>query len=84
KGDSEATMEVFKSIYTSEEAEKEIQEIKSNLALTTSNEGLFQKKYSKILWLGFFIAFFNQLSGINFVLYYAPEILEPAGLEGKE
>ncbi|WP_431125858.1 sugar porter family MFS transporter [Flagellimonas flava] len=84
KGDSEAAMEVFKSIYSSEEAEKQIQEIKSNLDLTTSNEGLFQKKYSKILWLGFFIAFFNQLSGINFVLYYAPEILEQAGLGGKE
>ena len=84
KGDSEAALEVFKSSYSSEEAEKQIQEIKSNLDLTTSNEGLFQKKYSKILWLGFLIAFFNQLSGINFVLYYAPEILEQAGLGGKE
>ncbi len=45
---------------------------------------LFKKKYSKVLWLAFFIAFFNQLSGINFVLYYAPEILEQAGLGGKE
>src|SRR5690606_31395968 len=32
------------------------------------------------LWLAFMIAFFNQLSGINFILYYAPEILERAGL----
>jgi MFS family permease len=30
------------------------------------------------------IAFFNQLSGINFILYYAPEILEKAGLATKE
>ena len=30
------------------------------------------------------IAFFNQLSGINFILYYAPEILERAGLAAKE
>ncbi len=84
KGDSEAALEVFKGIYSLEEAEKQIHEIKSNLDLTASNEGLFQKKYSKILWLGFLIAFFNQLSGINFVLYYAPEILEQAGLGGKE
>ena len=27
----------------------------------------------------FLISFFNQLSGINFVLYYAPQILESAG-----
>ena len=30
------------------------------------------------------VAFFNQLSGINFILYYAPEILERAGLASKE
>jgi len=36
------------------------------------------------LWLAFLIAFFNQWSGINFILYYAPEILERAGLAAKE
>jgi MFS family permease len=30
------------------------------------------------------VAFFNQVSGINFILYYAPEILERAGLASKE
>jgi MFS family permease len=30
--------------------------------------------------LAFFIAFFNQLSGINAFLYYAPRIFEEAGL----
>lgn len=44
----------------------------------------FSKKYSKVLWLAFFVAFFNQWSGINFILYYAPEILERAGLAAKE
>jgi len=34
--------------------------------------------------LAFFVAFFNQLSGINFILYYAPEILELAGFATKE
>lgn len=29
--------------------------------------------------LAFFIAFFNQMSGINFILYYAPEIMERTG-----
>jgi MFS family permease len=40
----------------------------------------FNKKYHRILWLGFLVAFFNQWSGINFILYYAPEILQRAGL----
>ncbi len=30
------------------------------------------------------VAFFNQWSGINFILYYAPEILKVAGLAAKE
>jgi sugar porter (SP) family MFS transporter len=46
--------------------------------------GMFSKKYNTILWLAFMVAFFNQLSGINFILYYAPEILERVGLASKE
>ena len=45
---------------------------------------LYDKKYKKLLWLAFLIAFFNQFSGINFILYYAPEILERAGIAAKD
>jgi sugar porter (SP) family MFS transporter len=48
------------------------------------NTGFFSRKYRKPIMLAFMIAFFNQLSGINFILYYAPEILETAGLATKE
>jgi sugar porter (SP) family MFS transporter len=44
----------------------------------------FSAKHKKIIFLAFLIAFFNQVSGINFILYYAPEILEKAGLAAKE
>ena len=43
------------------------------------NEVLFCKKYSKLVWLAIAIAAFNQLSGINAVLYYAPHIFQMAG-----
>src|SRR6266496_1057773 len=49
-----------------------------------TNEAFFSSKYKKVLWLAFFVAFFNQLSGINFILYYAPEILSRIGLGAKE
>jgi sugar porter (SP) family MFS transporter len=45
---------------------------------------LFSSKYKTIIWLAFMVAFFNQLSGINFILYYAPEILERSGLAAKD
>jgi len=51
---------------------------------TTHSASIFKTQHSKIIWLAFMIAFFNQLSGINFILYYAPEILEKAGLAAKE
>jgi sugar porter (SP) family MFS transporter len=47
-------------------------------------ESIFGGKYRKVLWLAFFVAFFNQLSGINFIIYYAPEILSQVGLGAKE
>jgi len=50
----------------------------------SSSSEFLNPKHSKIIWLAFMIAFFNQLSGINFILYYAPEILEQAGLATKE
>ena len=49
-----------------------------------SSNRFFATKNNKIIWLAFFIAFFNQLSGINFILYYAPEILTRIGLGAKE
>jgi sugar porter (SP) family MFS transporter len=44
----------------------------------------FSVRHNKIIWLAFMIAFFNQLSGINFILYYAPEILSLSGLAEKD
>jgi sugar porter (SP) family MFS transporter len=48
------------------------------------NVQFFSSKYKTVLWLAFLVAFFNQVSGINFILYYAPEILERAGLAAKD
>ena len=45
-----------------------------------SHENIFMKKYRFPLILAFLIAFFNQFSGINAFLYYAPRIFQEAGL----
>jgi SP family arabinose:H+ symporter-like MFS transporter len=44
------------------------------------HENIFMKKYRFPLILAFLFAFFNQFSGINAFLYYAPRIFEEAGL----
>jgi sugar porter (SP) family MFS transporter len=44
-------------------------------------ESIFSPAFRLPLMLAFFIAFFNQFSGINAFLYYAPRIFEMAGME---
>jgi sugar porter (SP) family MFS transporter len=43
-------------------------------------ESLFSGKYNYPIILAVLIAFFNQVSGINAIIYYAPRIFEMAGL----
>jgi MFS transporter, SP family, xylose:H+ symportor len=57
---------------------------KSKAEDKADTKNFFSGKYSWPITLAFLLAFFNQLSGINFVLYYAPEILERAGLGAKD
>lgn len=51
---------------------------------TGSKVPFFSTRHKVIISLAFLIAFFNQLSGINFILYYAPEILSKIGLGAKD
>jgi MFS transporter, SP family, arabinose:H+ symporter len=43
----------------------------------------FSRQLLKPIMLAFFIAFFNQLSGINAILYFAPRIFQMTGLEAQ-
>jgi len=68
-------------------ADEEISSIKSGIQhedIGGKHVGFFSKKHASILGLAFFVAFFNQFSGINFILYYAPRILERAGLAAND
>ncbi|MEM9208125.1 MAG: sugar porter family MFS transporter [Pseudomonadota bacterium] len=42
---------------------------------------LRERRYRRPVLLAFMIAFFNQMSGINFVIYFAPRIFDLAGLD---
>lgn len=50
-------------------------------SVTDNTEKLFQKKYSKPIFFAVALAMFNQLSGINAIIYYAPRIFEMAGFD---
>ena len=46
----------------------------------SSSENLFSKAYRKPILFAVVLAMFNQLAGINAIMYYAPRIFEMTGL----
>ncbi|MEO8737841.1 MAG: sugar porter family MFS transporter [Edaphobacter sp.] len=65
----------------SPDSEAELREIIDSIHLERGirQEGLFQDKYKLPIFLAVSIGFFNQLSGINAILYYSNYIFASAG-----
>jgi len=63
--------------------DEELQEIQASIDLAHHNiaEPFFCKAYLKPIMLAVAIAAFNQLSGINALMYYAPHIFEMVGAD---
>jgi sugar porter (SP) family MFS transporter len=84
KGREEEARQVLQRVGTDAEGESvdaEIHDIKESLDLERHNlrEPFFQRKYLTPIMLAVAIAAFNQLSGINAILYYSARIFESAG-----
>ncbi len=77
KKDDEAAKKVL--AITGEATDHIIEDIKNSVSST--KEALFSKKFIKPLMLAFLIAFFNQMSGINAIIYFAPKVFQMAGIE---
>ena len=71
---------VIRDAYSKKDADELIAEIIQDKELNVNTESIFQKRYSFILMLAFLVAAFNQFSGINAFLYYAPRIFEAGGI----
>ena len=73
---------ILKKIGGEEYAEMTIVEIQKGLEKKESKgkiSDLFQSKYGTIMLIALGIAFFQQITGINAIFYYAPTIFEQAG-----
>ncbi|MGA8185490.1 MAG: sugar porter family MFS transporter [Terriglobia bacterium] len=62
-----------------ENAEQELSDILESMHLERKKEPLFSRKYSLPIFLAVSIGMFNQLSGINAILYYLNDIFAHAG-----
>lgn len=86
RGDREAGVAVLKMINqdsTDSEIEAKASEIAAASQENVSAGGFLGPKLKTPILLAFLIAFFNQLSGINAILYFAPRIFKLTGLEEK-
>lgn len=79
KKDIDSAKSIIMSLDPNQNVEKELKEIGQS---EKNNAGFrfFSSHFKLPIMLAFLIAFFNQVSGINFVIYYAPRIFEAAGL----
>ena len=83
KGDREAGMQVLQRIQPEAsdlEIAAEADEIIAASAEKVSSRHFWTRQLHKPILLVILIAFFNQMSGINAILYFAPRIFELTGL----
>lgn len=81
KGDLKAAIPTLQVMDPNTPADQQIRQIQADHVKVETKESIWDSKYRFPVMLAFFISFFNQFSGINAFLYYAPRIFEIAGLE---
>lgn len=79
KGDHDGAKALLQKLNPEVNVEQQLQAIEQSVD-AEQTEPFFSRKYSRPILLAFLLAFFNQWSGINFVLYYAPRIFGAAGI----
>lgn len=87
KGKVEKAREVFAKISNPEHADKLVEAVQNSLVQDEANKSkkvsLMAPGMIQLVALGSFIIVAQQFSGIDVIMYYAPEILKPiAGTEG--
>jgi sugar porter (SP) family MFS transporter len=80
RGREEEANRVLTRVDTAEAAAREIRDIRETMALEKGSfSELFQPGFRRPLFIAIVLAVFQQITGINAILYYAPRIFESAG-----
>lgn len=86
KGDRESALKILQKTRPElalREVTAEADEIAAASSVEASSGGFWSRHLTRPILLAVLIAFFNQMSGINAILYFAPRIFELTGLAAK-
>lgn len=76
---------VIKKVNPFEDVDVLIKDIQESIQIEESGKSvnIFKKPYSKLILIGFAVGMFNQLAGINIIMYYSTDIFRIAGFDGE-
>jgi sugar porter (SP) family MFS transporter len=80
-GRADEALTVLRTVDPEEDTDQVLNDIRQSLAHEehTAGMNLFRMPYLRLILIGVVVAAFNQLTGINLVMYYAPRIFTSAG-----
>jgi MFS transporter, SP family, xylose:H+ symportor len=84
KKNTHEALQTLKLIISTEEIDELMASSTKKASMGRDHARLFSGKYNRILAISLLITFFNQFSGISFILFYAPEIFGKAGFATAE
>jgi SP family galactose:H+ symporter-like MFS transporter len=84
RGRVDLAKRILKTIRGHENVEAELMEIQNTLQEKSDWRLLFQRWLMPALWIGVGLAFFQQCTGINTIVYYAPKIFQFAGVQSPQ
>jgi len=82
-GELEKAKEVIREVDPTADIESMIEDIKNsiNSEIISKSIYLFKKPFLRLVLIGIAIGMFNQLTGINVIMYYATDIFRSAGFD---
>ena len=84
-GKVEEARTVIKKVNPYEDVDELISDIEESIRIenTGKDVNIFNKPFFRLILIGFAVGMFNQLSGINIIMYYSTDIFREAGFSGE-
>ena len=82
RGKEKESLTVMKDLWGNEEAAEVLANMQQAVPQVKTKEPFFSSRTARPIAMAILIAFFSQFAGTNAVLYYAPSLLQSAGIAG--